>query len=54
MSQKSEKLKDGQLIELTSNISGKARADISIYGQGSNYTTRQLAKMNLAIRGIDG
>ena len=27
--------------------------DISIYGQESNYTTRRLAKMNLAIRGID-
>ena len=33
---------------------GKARADISIYGQESNYTTWKLAKMNLAIRGIDG
>jgi len=32
----------------------KARADISIYGQESNYTTWRLAKMNLAIRGIDG
>mgnify|MGYP000380342761 CR=1 FL=1 len=32
---------------------GKARADISIYGQESNYTTWRLAKMNLAIRGID-
>ncbi len=29
-------------------------ADISIYGQESNYTTWRLAKMNLAIRGIDG
>ncbi|RJR26671.1 SAM-dependent DNA methyltransferase [candidate division WWE3 bacterium] len=28
--------------------------DISIYGQESNPTTRRLAKMNLAIRGIDG
>ena len=28
--------------------------DISIYGQESNYTTWRLAKMNLAIRGIDG
>ena len=28
--------------------------DISIYGQESNYTTWQLCKMNLAIRGIDG
>lgn len=27
--------------------------DISIYGQQSNYTTWRLAKMNLAIRGID-
>ena len=28
--------------------------DISIYGQESNYTTWRLARMNLAIRGIDG
>jgi type I restriction enzyme M protein len=33
---------------------GKATGDISIYGQESNYTTWRLAKMNLAIRGIDG
>lgn len=33
---------------------GKAKRDISIYGQESNYTTWRLAKMNLAIRGIDG
>jgi len=33
---------------------GKARADISIYGQESNYTTWRLCKMNLAIRGIEG
>ncbi len=33
---------------------GKARADISIHGQESNYTTWRLAKMNLAIRGIEG
>jgi type I restriction enzyme M protein len=32
---------------------GKAKSDISIYGQESNYTTWRLAKMNLAIRGID-
>ncbi|HKZ53473.1 MAG TPA: class I SAM-dependent DNA methyltransferase, partial [Candidatus Acidoferrales bacterium] len=32
----------------------KVRADISIYGQESNYTTWRLAKMNLAIRGIEG
>jgi type I restriction enzyme M protein len=31
-----------------------AKADLSIYGQESNYTTWRLAKMNLAIRGIDG
>ncbi|MBI4528879.1 MAG: SAM-dependent DNA methyltransferase, partial [Deltaproteobacteria bacterium] len=30
------------------------QAGISIYGQESNYTTWRLAKMNLAIRGIDG
>lgn len=29
-------------------------SDISIYGQESNQTTWRLAKMNLAIRGIDG
>ena len=29
-------------------------AGISIYGQESNYTTWRLAKMNLAIRGIEG
>ena len=33
---------------------GKARSDISVYGQESNYTTWRLAKMNLAIRGIEG
>jgi len=33
---------------------GAARSDISIYGQESNYTTWRLAKMNLAIRGIEG
>ncbi len=33
---------------------GQIRADISIYGQESNYTTWRLAKMNLAIRGIQG
>ena len=30
------------------------RSGISIYGQESNYTTWRLAKMNLAIRGIEG
>jgi len=33
---------------------GRARSNISIYGQESNYTTWRLAQMNLAIRGIDG
>jgi hypothetical protein len=33
---------------------GKAKADISVYGQESNYTTWRLARMNLAIRGVDG
>lgn len=32
---------------------GKVKADISIHGQKSNYTIWRLAKMNLAIRGID-
>ena len=32
---------------------GRAKADVSIYGQESNYTTWRLARMNLAIRGID-
>ena len=33
---------------------GKARGDISIYGQESNYTTWRMARMNLAIRGMEG
>ncbi len=33
---------------------GGTLGDISIYGQESNYTTWRLAKMNLAIRQIDG
>ena len=32
---------------------GGRLADIAIYGQESNYTTWRLAKMNLAVRGID-
>jgi len=32
---------------------GKAKADISIFGQESNHTTWRLAKMNLAIRQIE-
>ncbi|MCY4639605.1 MAG: class I SAM-dependent DNA methyltransferase [Chloroflexi bacterium] len=33
---------------------GRATGDISIYGQESNYTTWRMARMNLAIRGIEG
>ena len=33
---------------------GRAQSDISIYGQESNYTTWRMARMNLAIRGIEG
>jgi type I restriction enzyme M protein len=33
---------------------GKAKNDIAIFGQESNYTTWRLARMNLAIRGIEG
>ena len=33
---------------------GQTRGDISIWGQESNYTTWRLARMNLAIRGIEG
>ena len=36
------------------NNAGKAKADISIYGRVSNYTTCRMARMNLAIRGIEG
>ena len=32
---------------------GKAKADVSIFGQESNHTTWRLAKMNLAIRQIE-
>ena len=33
---------------------GAAKGDLSIYGQESNYTTWRMARMNLAIRGIEG
>ncbi len=42
-------VQSGKFIEAHSGRIG----DISIYGQESNYTTWRLAKMNLAIRGID-
>lgn len=32
---------------------GNSKADISVFGQESNHTTWRLARMNLAIRGID-
>ena len=38
---------------LRSGVS-RPRGDISIYGQESNYTTWRMARMNLAIRGIEG
>lgn len=34
--------------------SARAKREIAIYGQESNYTTWRLCQMNLAIRGIDG
>ena len=43
-----------QAHQIGNGNGGTARADISIYGQESNYTTWRLAKMNLAIRGIEG
>lgn len=54
MTQTFEKLREGQLIDLISNIGGKTMADISIYVPESNDTTRRHAKMNPAIRGVDG
>ena len=33
---------------------GKARGDVSIWGQESNHSTWRIAQMNLAIRGIEG
>ena len=43
-----------QAHQIGNGNGGNARGDISIYGQESNYTTWRLAKMNLAIRGIEG
>ena len=49
-----------RFVEAHANGKGKRKRppkgikpDIAIYGQESNYTTFRLAKMNLAIRGID-
>lgn len=41
-----------QSVDFVKNHSGKIN-DISVYGQESNPTTWKMAKMNLAIRGID-
>lgn len=41
-----------QSLDFVKNHSGKIN-DISVYGQESNPTTWKMAKMNLAIRGID-
>ena len=44
-----------EFIEAHASGNGNStRADISIYGQEFNYTTWRLAKMNLAIRGVEG
>ncbi len=47
-----------KFVEAHSNGNGSGcsrglKRDIAIYGQESNYTTFRLAKMNMAIRGID-
>jgi type I restriction enzyme M protein len=44
---------DGNLSTALRTGGGKVTSDISIYGQESNYTTSRLARMNLAIRGVD-
>ena len=44
----------GAVAKAPKATNGTTRPDISIYGQESNYTTWRLARMNLAIRGIDG
>ena len=42
-------------VKIAGDVSGgRAREKISIYGQESNYTTWRMARMNLAIRGIEG
>ena len=45
---------NGNANENANENSGRASRNLSIYGQESNHTTWRLAKMNLAIRGIDG
>jgi type I restriction enzyme M protein len=45
----------GMFVQSTKFVAehGHRIGDIAIYGQESNYTTWRLAKMNLAVRGID-
>lgn len=46
-----------EFIKTHTNGSGRAvetKADVNIFGQELNHTTWRLAKMNLAMRGIDG
>jgi type I restriction enzyme M protein len=50
-------VQSGKFLEAHANGNGnggKAKSQIAVYGQESNYTTWRLCKMNLAIRGIDG
>ena len=44
----------GGIVKGKSKLPKGIKPNISIYGQESNYTTWRLAKMNLAIRGIEG
>ena len=44
----------GEGLTLAGQEGGSAREKISIYGQESNYTTWRMARMNLAIRGVEG
>jgi type I restriction enzyme M protein len=49
-------VQSAEFIEAHANSNGnggKAKGQLSVYGQESNYTTWRLAKMNLALRGID-
>ena len=52
MNEEIRALADRYAAELKHNIDGRV-GDIAVYGQESNYTTWKLARMNLAIRGID-
>src|SRR5258708_33850103 len=50
-------VQSGKFLEAHANGNGnggKAKSQVAVYGQESNYTTWRLCKMNLAIRGIDG